>query len=420
MTRIDRLHDRRLDAQSLKRERYLVILMILVGLIEGAVFAAVTPAWRAPDEPQYFKEIESLAGKGEFKSLTGHPPLYPVLASIPYLLGGSLLKKIFLVRFAGVLFNSLTVWFTYKAAFILFQERRLAILIPPALVAFNPQFNFIGASINSDALLILFSTLFFYLGIKVMKSSMNLRQGSALASVALLGVLSKQRFFVILPLYLPVIAVSVYRRSRQEGKAMMKKGIGMWSAVGGLVLLAALILVFLVTSLAPTGFPKLEVLTSLEKVWSILTLPGFLPKLFFEFWGYFDWLSLPMRNGTYIYFLFLTGLAAIGILLAGLRRAARLGLIKALTGWRAVAWITFLAALSLAVYAVAQYYIQMGGGAQGRYLFIAIGPIALILGRGLSELVPGRYWRPALAVIILSLLAVNFSEIVFRVIPYYY
>ncbi len=405
-----------------KYERYLALLMVAACLLQGAVFAAAVPAWRAPDEPGYFGEIRSLADEGRLSSLTGHPPLYPVLGAVPYLVGPNLKTKIFFVRLMGALFNGVTVWFIYKVAAEVFGEKRLAALLPPAVTAFNMQFNFIGAFVNSDSLLTMVSAIFFYLAMRSMMKSVNLKMGIALAAVAVLGMLSKQRFVVLLPLYLPVLAVGILGRidlDKKRRRLDAPKAV-FWSFIGALVAAMAGFIIYITTKLIPTAFPSLSLLFSIRSVWSILGTPSFLAKLFFEFWGYFDWLSLPMRNGTYAYFAVLTLLSGIGLVVAAARRIKRSGLRGFISDRKAIYWAVMLAGLALAIYAVAVYSIQTDGGAQGRYLFVVAAPIAVSIGRGLAELAGDRFWRPVLGLVVVSLLAVDYLEIVYRVLPYYY
>ncbi|MCL4498779.1 MAG: DUF2142 domain-containing protein [Chloroflexi bacterium] len=399
-------------------ERRIALLLVLLCFIEGAVFAAVTPLWRAPDEPKYFQEIQLLAGKHHFQSITGHPPLYAVIQAVPYLLGRSVPEQVFLIRLAGAAMNAATVWLVYKITLLLFRKHRLAVFMPAALVALNPQFNFIGASINSDPLLTLISTAFFYVALRIMRSQLYLGNGMALLVVAALGMLAKQRFFVLLPILIPVIALGLYRRFRpMEPGAKGKRGlIGL--ATWAVALLALGVTPLIMKAVAPAlgsgAFP------SMSQVWSVIKLPTFLPTIFYEFWGYFDWLLLPMRRWAYFYFAALGGVGLAGLIIATWTRVVRLGLRKALLEWRLITWLVFGIALFFAVYAVAQYSVQMGGGAQGRYLFIIIAPMAILLGRGLAELVPARKASPVFAVVLITLLAVNYLEIVYQIMPYYY
>ncbi|MHB0976389.1 MAG: hypothetical protein ACYC1U_04245 [Candidatus Aquicultorales bacterium] len=400
-------------------ERIFIALIMVVAVIEGAIFASITPKWHAPDEGKYYREIQTLAETGRFESLTGHPPLYPAVATLPYAFGGTTSQKVFLIRFLGTLFNAATIWMAYKAASELFQERKLAQLIPPVLIACNLQFNFIGASVNSDALLTLLATTFFYLSIRTLHYPLTAKKALGLTLTGVVGVLIKQRFFVILPLYIPVLAAGLYRRFH-KGLEPSVKSWRAWGISAGLVVAFVVGLLTLVSELAPVQLPEASLLGSLRKVWSVLLLPGFITKLFFEFWGYFDWLFLPMRDGSYYFFLLLTLLAVSGLVAATVRRARRLGLGRALTAWGSVIWVFMGIALTLAVYSVAQYYLQQGGGAQGRYLFIVMTPITILLGRGLSEIFPSEYQRRGLAAVTGSLLLINFTEIIYRIIPYYY
>jgi 4-amino-4-deoxy-L-arabinose transferase-like glycosyltransferase len=402
--------------RSREGERALLALVVLAGVIAVALFATVTPKGRAPDEYRYYGDISQLAREGAVGTATGHPPLYSAVSWLPFRVGRNPAQKYYLIRLMGMLFMAGAVYATYKTSSELFGEGTLARWAPPLLVALLPQFAFVSGSVNSDALLAMLSAVFFYLCVRAIRRSAEPAVILSLAVVCVLGVLSKQRFLVLLPLLLPVLAVAAHRRFHAGGGAWVRRGVVAGSVLAGAAVVLGL--VRLVSRIAPAGFPALPTLASATSVLGF-TSRDFWVDLFAMSWGYFDWLALPMHTPVYLVFLALTALSSVGVAIAGVRRVKRLGPVRAVGDWRAAVWLVLAFGVLLTVYSVVQYHVA-GLGAQGRYLFVALVPFAVFFGRGLAEVVPVRHWPWAFRALTLLLVGTIFIETVFVLIPYYY
>ena len=64
-------------------------------------------------------------------------------------------------------------------------------------------------------------------------------------------------------------------------------------------------------------------------------------------------------------------------------------------------------AVALAVGGLCYFSVGYAGAWQGRYLYGAMVPVALLLAGGWGRWLPGRHWQGAVAAIALSLLAVD-------------
>jgi hypothetical protein len=109
--------------------------------------------------------------------------------------------------------------------------------------------------------------------------------------------------------------------------------------------------------------------------------------LFASFWGQFGWMSLPLVGGTY------WELLLIGVCLGGLLGTMRYLSLSATAAWQRRAVLALLTCIALGIAApLANSYLQPRAEAlpQGRYLFPAFAPIALLLTLGWHSLLPPR------------------------------
>ncbi len=391
----------------MRGERLRLALVLAVAAISVTLFATVTPYGRGPDEFRYYADIAKTARTGRVANSTGHPPLYTVAARLPYALGSSITGRAYLIRLGGVVLAVGIVLLAYLTAAELFGEGSLGRWLPPLIVALLPQFAFVSAMINSDALLALLTAALIYLCVRLMRRGATPSVLIELAGVIVLGGFAKQRFLVLLPLPVVCLAVAAHRRLRgslsiRASRNLLRVG----AIVGGLLGFGLPVIVFMLPRLS-TGM-----------VAGVIHRDYFI-DLFATFWGYFDDPALPMHVATYLIFAALCALAVVGAVLASGRRLKRLGFVEAMTDSRGGTWLVLAGAIVLAILSVIAYRVT-GLASPGRYLFIALVPIALFMGRGLAELVPPRLARLAFQTLTLLLVGIMFAQVVLVVIPYYY
>jgi hypothetical protein len=109
---------------------------------------------------------------------------------------------------------------------------------------------------------------------------------------------------------------------------------------------------------------------SLDYIWSFLTIT------FHSFWAQFGWMAIPATNTLYWIW---------GLLLVG----AGLGLARARHRFRAPAWLLLVATLAAAFAALIAYNLTFTQF-QGRYLFTALVPFAVLFVAGWSAWPPSR------------------------------
>jgi len=392
----------------------IISILLLLGALNGVLFALIVPAWQVPDEPFYFQYTRILVEERRFPHpdetrAAAHPPLYPIVSAIPYLLGRPFGERaqLLLIRLMGVIFFLLVGWLGFKTAEAIFPENRLIQALVPLLIIFNPQYVFIGASGNSDTLLVLLSSLFLYQIVRLINPPFVKRGGvggfswqrAFLLGVNLaLGLLTKERFLIlVLPLFFALLVAQPYR-NRWKTPNLPK------FRIGGTYL--AIFLPALFFGLFVGGLKASSTLFFHQSYGK-----PFAQRMFEEFWGYFGWLQIPLSQSIYLALKVFTIASLFGIFL-GMRRL-----------WHSqrsvkVSLLLLFLTILFTFYAVSLYDITTNGG-QGRYFFVSIVPISLFLALGIRELSSARFQKVSLVLLSGSLVALNIISLFWYILPNY-
>jgi 4-amino-4-deoxy-L-arabinose transferase-like glycosyltransferase len=433
-----------------------LLLIVTCYLVLGTAYALRTPAWQAPDEPAHYNYIAQVAGAGccpviepgdwdqayldQLKAERFAPPLLDRLASVQYedhqpplyyllaaplftLTGGSLVA----LRLFSALIGVGVIVAAFSVARWIAPARPAFGLLAASIAAFVPQHLAVLASVNNDAL------SFALMGAAYAALAVYARRGLPAwlpGLIAGLGLLIKLNTLLLLglfPLIFMLHAALIDRRAGWPGRALRQIGLFLIPA-------AALGALWWLRNLTVYGPPDLFGLGAHDRVVvGQLRTVDFIAQVglseyvralftttFNSFWGQFGWMAAPLPEIVY---------HGIGLLLLG---AAGAGLGRALAGRRqwgadppgALIW----GALALAVLAsLAQYgyynltFVQF----QGRYLFVALIPLALMfawgwegLARWAAERIGFGRW-PGLLILAappLALIALN-GWIIWRVLP---
>lgn len=129
-----------------------------------------------------------------------YPPLYYLLEALPYKIfyHSDVLTRLYAMRVFSTIFFLLTLILIYLAAKHL-TKNLLFSLSAIIISGLQPIFSYVGSGVNNDVLLVLFCTLIFYLCLKLF-DYINWRRTIILGLVLGLGLLTKQQFLVFLPL----------------------------------------------------------------------------------------------------------------------------------------------------------------------------------------------------------------------------
>lgn len=410
----------------------------------GGLYSLTTPAWEAPDEVAHFEYITHLLTSHTLPvQRTGHlnqahqPPLYYLIAAIAAMpadlddpsgklkynaeftwadppgndvnvsqhtsdetfpFRGQALA-LHLARGVSVLMGMITVMLTLQIAWHLFPEYPLIGLVAAGLVAFNPQFLFITASVNNDSLLVLTATGSWWQLLRTLEQPEEWHQWTYTGLWIGAAILAKPSAFVI-GLVAAIVLVTLAFRSPK--RVFMENALALAAPV-------AII----------TGwwFVRNQMLYGDPLGWNVFRqvysvvfrkhplefndLQHFFTTQINSFWGVFGWNNVyaPSWFYTAVRVLGLVGLCGLGAFT--LQQYTKLSAVQR----------SALALMVLAIVAQESYMLWSitrmdASWYQGRYLFPIIGPAMVLTSIGLVSLFPRRLAAPFSGGIVLLLASV--------------
>jgi hypothetical protein len=422
------------------RARWVPVLLLLGHLALGLVYLCVTPAFEAPDEPAHYRYVRHLVerralpplivGDTEWDQGQMHqPPLYYTLGALlvgriehadaetvfprnPFVVVGRadtpgnknvvlhredaaaapLLRALRRVRGLSLACSAATVALTYALGQLLAPRRPALAALGAALVAFNPQFLFIGTSVNNDALVTLCATLVLYLAVRAAvglggATALPLALGAAVGAAGLTKLSG-------LATAVPVVAAYSWRFARHREE-------GLWRGMARPLLLAG------VAAVAVCGwwygrnawlYQDPLGMRSYARIFAVHEQPlpfgdavRILGGAVISYWGVFGWMNVATPEAFYT-LVRVVGVAALlgnaWYLLQAARRGDRSPLRQ--PGWCVTGlWLLVVLALLLR-------WTQTITRTQGRLAFPAAAVIGILLAHGLATWLPRRF-EPALA-----------------------
>lgn len=411
-------------------------LLVAFFVLLGALYAVTTPIFEAGDEVWHYPVVQWIArGNGLpvqdpaqkqlWEQEGGQPPLYYALAAgatfwidtgdleerlwmnpyakigVPLAFGNKNLivhtsaenfpwqgttLAVHLIRLLSVCFSAGTVLLTYKIAREVagkgMEEGRAPALIAAAVVAFNPMFLFISASVNNDSLAALLATGALLLTVQLVTRGVTNRRTLVLGVVVGLAILTKVSNLALGVVVVCVVGYCVVRQAK-DNLSSLAKFLG-----------SALLFLVPVAVIAGWWFARNYLLygdPTAFNVWLEIaggrppqTLLGLLDEFQgfrISFWGNFGGVNVIAPEWVYTTLDVFTLLAVIGLGIGAVRRTLP-GLL----------WIP---ALHLAVvFAALVRWTLMTYASQGRLIFPAIAAVAVLMVYGLREIAEG-VWQMA-------------------------
>ncbi len=346
-----------------------------------------------------------------------NPPLYYLAESIPYVAasGGDFFDRLYAMRLWSVLFLLVTTAATWLLIGELVGPRRPLQLAGAAVVGMEPMAMFVSSSVNPDACLIACFALAFWLGARVLRRGLTVRDGVALGAVTALAVLTKGTGYALVPAVLGAIALAGWRahpRARPTLAAAGASALALAVPVAAWLALARSLDRAAINKVPGTGgggggggtadfglhdylwqfyLPKLPFLNNVP---AIERLPAF--DVWVETgWAAFGWLEVRFPEPVYVVLAVLTAALIAGGLAVVLRRRRRQDL--ALVGFFGLVGLSLLAGLHWV-----EYKALVNDGVvfnQGRYLLPLL-PLLGVCAAATLTLVPARLRLPATGALI--------------------
>lgn len=445
--------------ETLRHSRWL--LMLVVGhLVFTALWSLAIPLGEAPDEADHWAYIVYLARerhlpRGPELTQSKHPPLYHAMAAliasavVPNL--GRLDSRLFLranpdvsfrpedvaagthgfnsfihttyedwpwrpgplayhlARLWSVLLSTLTVWATYRLLRLTFPRHEAPALAATGMLAFLPEFAFIGGALNNDNVATLLGTLALWGGMAVYREGGKARPGWWTPLALGLGIWAKVSTAALWPAVLWLAFLAGRGRPLRE-----RMGTVLFLFLPAVVIAAPWFLRNWWLYGEPMGWALVRQTVDVRQgPWTWADTRWLLRGWFLSFWGKFGSAGhIPMHGPAYLALAGISACAAGGWPLAW-RRAAREGqrdVIPAL-------------ALVLAILAVAgamwRYSLVALGTDQARLLFPAIAPLVGAFAVGWLAWMPRTKWRAGAKIITAGSLALGVYALTGVLLPAY-
>lgn len=421
-----------MPSKSLTRWQWLIVI---AHFALAVLYGALIPPWEAHDETGHFGYINHVVQTGSLPDArdaeqdlfdqTHQPPLYYLVASgltfwidrsdalqpqlNPWALDGTNRRgfRVMLrqsqeafpwqgtvlalhgARLVSALLTSAAVLLIGLSANVIFGRGSPASLLSIAIAAFNPQFIFMGAMVNNDAMVALAGAL---VGIALLaignQASINpqskIQNPKLFVLLGLaLGVafLSKNNALALIP-FTAIALIFIAWRNRWALRQLLVNGVISFS-VAALVAVPYVLYTYqrygrllldrnpnnpLITS--PASAIGEGVFVSIRDAW----LPQLFANTFRTFWGKFGWGNVGMAEWAYGLFALFTLAGVIGCVV-GWRRAGR-NLRTALTV------LLLMGAMMMALPLYRAIFFQDPMLMPGRYLMPALTAYACLLGFG--------------------------------------
>jgi len=289
--------------------------------------------------------------------------------------------SVLILRGFGILLGIISLSATYTAARLLMPEQPGAALLAAGLLAFNPMFLFISASVNNDNLVTALSSVAIVLALGMLRRGFDTRRSLLIALVVALATLSKLSGLVLVPTIAGLALWIAWRDRDWRGLVIL----GVLMAVAWLVLAGWWYLrnLTLYGELFGTGM-MVQIAGARLEPFTLATALAEFEGFRWSYWGVFGGFNIIIPQ-TIFYALMdgLTVLAGLGLLI-GMARLVR---------WRGqaaardqLAGVLFLlAVLGVGLIAFLQWTAQTYAS-QGRLLFPYNAAILSLMAYGLWTL----------------------------------
>ncbi|MBN1220757.1 MAG: DUF2142 domain-containing protein [Anaerolineae bacterium] len=419
----------------------LFILILTVYLVAGGLYAFLTPAWQAPDEPAHYNYVRALATKTGFPQLKANcynqtylnqltsrrfppdmsinnicyefhqPPLYYLLGMPVFVLTGGSLP---VLRFLSMaLLGGGVVVLAFFIGRTIFPARPAMAYGTMALVAFVPMHLTILSSINNDVLAeLILAAILFILVQRLIQSPANdqtrryFDNDWSLGILLGLGLGTKTTIYIAVPLVAIVLWWTSAKETSEHGGTVRdwRKLAHQAATIFGVALL--IILPWFVRNAAIYGnldilglkrhsqivVGQLRTVDYLAEVGWLAYLGDFISTTFHSFWGQFGWMAVPMDGRSY-WLLTLLSLMALGGLV-GFWWTMRSPGVVAPEDKLSIYQRHALALMAITISLMALVYLGYNAAFvqfQSRYLFPALIPLGIFFTLGLHEALSLRW-----------------------------
>ena len=435
------------------RNAWMLVALLALRLVLAVAFSLAIPPGEAPDEADHYAYAAYILEKGELPAgpeMTQgkHPPLYHILAAVAAKLAGGSPDRSFLRanpdmafapqsqatnffihttaedwpwregvltmaagRFVSILAGLVLILATFLLGRAIWPARPELALAGAAFAAFLPESLFVGGAMSNDMLAAMWATLAMWLAVRRDRTALN----AVLAGICLgLAFVTKASTGSLAVIVAAVFLVSGWPQGtrRWPGLRALMPGLVRVALAGAAAFLLAAPWLWRNWRLYgdPFGWPM--VLATIDQRQGPLGPAETMQLLsgwWLSFWGKFGGAGhIPLPAVLYVIWAVIGAAALAGWFLWLVKRAPSQAPgthAREVPGtWqvpgtftRAGGWIILLGAPLVTATGIYSYSKVALGTDQGRLLFPALGPLALLIAGGLSAWLPQRAAREAAA-----------------------
>ena len=398
-------------------------------------FGHFTFPFNPKNPPQSFKEIIWPADP----YWLFHPPLYYTLATLSLILvgQGDVDLQLYVVRLISVMLGTLVVFVAFLIAKQVFPEDNFLIIGIPAFIVFLPMHTFITGAVNNDILAELLVSLFILVLAKIFKDGLSPIRIALAGLLIVLGLLAKRTAILTIPVLMVAALLYFWRGGFRVSFNLRRTSIGFMVGIAVIGVIIRLLYWNTWQGLWATFVSALRpylILVPGADFSGLFTSEGtnllilYASALFESFWARFGWMKVRLDPIWYQTIVLVSVAAIGGIGIFVIRIVRRL---TTLAQWQKKCLLLFSLCVVFAV-AIAMFYgVRVWAHfqsfqpterpePQGRYLFPAIIPIAILFMLGLQELVPARYHRPWLLTCLSGFILFDSICLICYIIPFFY
>jgi len=426
-------------------------LIVVIFVVLGVRYSNATPMFETPAEPWHYRYVRHLADNRSLPPLAAlgdeweqgeshQPPLYYALGALlispisvdksaplyerniyaslgvldspnnknavlhvqgenrPY---RGVVLAVHLLRLFSLLCSVGTVLATYGVARQIAPRSRLTAACAAGLVAFNPQFLFVSASVSNDPLAILLVTTALYMSLTVCNDNAFPYRTPILLGITVgLATLTHWSGLVAGVLIPSAYALRFLSSGSRRFWADLVRPVLIASAgvmlIGGWWYMRNLLLyhdLLGVEAMLASRSHSLSLVNTLQALVAAVK----------SYWGVFGWMNVPTDEVFYILMQVLSVLGVIGLILQGARiywgqrglRYQRWQSLGLLVLWLLIIFITFIRR------------VQLTGESEGRQLYPAIAAIAFFMFAGVTAWAPRRYGAILMVLVLAILVSVS-------------
>jgi 4-amino-4-deoxy-L-arabinose transferase-like glycosyltransferase len=384
-------------------------------------------------------------GMFSYSELNQLPLYYMVAAATLRVLSlGSIDSEAYALRFLSIVMSLAIVALAYRAARELVPDRPGVAFAAAGLLTFTPQYTSLSGAITNDKLVELAFAGVFVLTVRQARQGLSWLGWTGVAALAAVALLTKKSGWILVPILLFYWDLRRFRRGGGRWWRYALTRVGLLVAVAALLLAARLWLVpmadFYVRHQAALpavvtatvngvaeGFATQSGLRPVEFVLSradsIGAIPWpflrryYFPILFRGFWGNFGHMEVPVADGLYRVLMVVVVVAALGLVLLAREAARRRG---GWAPWQQDLLVFWAGAVFLVLFLAFLRDAFVNTLSQGRNLYPAVIPLALLFVLGLSQVARrAGDWRVCWA-LLAGLAVFDAICIVHYIIPFFY